>query len=69
MLLDAMGNALDGQDAAAAGEPELEIDEEPVLTTVLGERLDALLRGEARTVSRAEMKERLARLRASRSSR
>lgn len=69
MMVDDMGNALDEQDAAGAVEPELEIDEDPALTAELGRRFDALLRGEARTVSRPEMKERLARLRASRSSR
>jgi len=66
MLPQAMGNAHDGQGAAV--DPETELDDDPALTAELGRRLDALLRGEARTVSRAEMKERLARLRASRSS-
>jgi hypothetical protein len=47
-------------------EPEVEIDEDPALTAELGRRLDALLRGEAKTISRAEMKERLARRRAAR---
>jgi hypothetical protein len=52
--------------ALAQTEPEVEIDEDPALTAELGRRLDALLRGEAKTISRAEMKERLARRRAAR---
>jgi len=63
-----MSSAHDGK-AVATAEPELEIDEDPALTAELGRRLDALLRGQARTVSRAEMKERLALRRAARSAR
>lgn len=67
-MLDAMGSAHDEPQAAAAVElEETEIDES--LTAELRRRLDALLRGEARTVSRAEMKERLARVRATRPAR
>jgi hypothetical protein len=62
-MLKVMGSAHDG---SAAVEPETEVDEDPALTVELGRRLDALLRGEARTVSRAEMKDRLTRLRGSR---
>ena len=60
-MLDAMGS--EERKALAAQRPE--VDEDPILTAELGRRLDALLRGEAKTVSRAEMKERLARLQGS----
>ena len=56
-----MGSGHDDAKALATAEPQVEVDDDPALTTELGRRLDALLRGEARTVSRAEMKERLAR--------
>jgi hypothetical protein len=60
----------DGRKGLAAAEPEPDLDDEdPELTAELGRRLDALLRGEARTLSRAEMEERLARRRAARPSR
>lgn len=55
---------------AGVAEADLGPDEEDLaLAAELGRRLDALHRGEARTISRVEMKERLARRRASRSSR
>jgi len=44
-------------------------DRDPELTAELQRRLDALRRGEAKTLSRAEMKLQLARRRASRPSR
>lgn len=50
-------------------EPDLGSDEDDELAALLDRRLDALLRGEARTVTRAEMKDRLARRRASQPSR
>lgn len=68
---DRMASAQDGGKGLATAEPEpqLDIDEDPVLTAELGRRLDALLRGDAHTISRAEMKDRLARRRAARLSR
>jgi hypothetical protein len=59
-----MGMAFEHEDreGLAANRLCLGYDEEDVaLTSELGRRLDALLRGEARTLSRDEMRERLAR--------
>jgi hypothetical protein len=63
-----MGSMHDGRHgSAAAEEPDSDVDDvDPTLTAELGRRLDALVHGQAGTVSRAEMKNRLARRRASR---